>query len=386
MASAAQIEIDGLLEPIAGDDAAGNAVPFNVRRQLDEHRKEVLPDAFAADDPMRPDQPKMADWPAIIDIAQETLKDTSKDMLVSARLTEALAKEYGFGGLRDGLQLMRRLIEDCWDRVHPSIEDGDLEVRAAAFNWLDDADRGARFPHSVRGIGFLPGDERKFSWKDWRDVMDGKGTLTRETIEAGTDSMSREDTQDIVDDINEAMAEIDKIVEVTTEKMSDLAPGLSEVRSALRDCLQLADQILQKKGPAPSDEPIDDDVESSMDGLGSEEGSNGDLVEAADDDSSSDGGGSGGGGGGSSSVRPRRANSRAEIYTQLEQVSNRLLEVDPHSPISYLVQRAVKLSKLSLPQLLKALIRNGQALDDLNRDLDLGVEESLPSGDNIAEE
>jgi hypothetical protein len=60
------------------------------------------------------------------------------------------------------------------------------------------------------------------------------------------------------------------------------------------------------------------------------------------------------------------------------------LEIDPHSPISYLVQRAVKLSKLPLPKLLKALIRNDQALDDLNRDLDLGVEESLPSGENSA--
>ncbi len=373
MASAAQIEIDGLLEPISGDEAAGNAVPFNVRRQLDEHRKEVLPEAFSADDPMRPDQPKTADWGAIIEIAQETLKETSKDMLVAARLTEALAKENGFGGLRDGLMLMRRLIEDCWDRVHPSIEDGDLEVRAAAFNWLDDADRGARFPHSVRGIGFLPGDERKYSWKDWRDVMDAKGELTRETIEAGTENMSREETQDLVDDINEGMAEIDKIVEIMTEKMADVAPGLSELRSSMRDCLALAEQILEKKEPPPSDDPIDGDSDMSLDGMG-DDSSNGDLVEVVDDDS-----------GGGSRVR-RRGNSRSDVYAQLEAISSQLLEIDPHSPISYLVQRAVKLSKLSLPQLLRALIRNDQALDDLSRDLDLGVEESAPSGENIVEE
>jgi type VI secretion system protein ImpA len=376
MASASQIEIDSLLEPIPGDEPAGNAVPFNVRRQLDEHRKEILPDAFAADDPMRPDQPKIADWASIIEIAQETLKETSKDMLVAARLTEALAKEHSFGGLRDGLTLMRRMIEECWDRVHPSIEDGDLEVRAAAFNWLDDADRGARFPHSVRAVGFIPGDERKFSWRDWRDVMDGRGNLSRDTIESGTSSLTREEAQDVVDDIKEAMAEIDKIVEVTTEKMSDVAPGLSEVRSALRDCLQLAEQILQKKGPAPSDDPIDDDIPVSDDESPSEDAGANDSA-----DSSSDNGHSGGGGG-----RVKRANSRSEIYAQLEQVSNRLLEIDPHSPISYLVQRAVKLSKLTLPQLLKALIRNSQALDDLSRDLDLGVEESASSGDNGGEE
>jgi type VI secretion system protein ImpA len=372
MASSPQIEIDSLLEPIPGDEAAGNAVPFNVRRQLDEHRKEVIPEAFSADDPMRPEAPKTADWPAIIDLAQETLKETSKDMLVAARLTEALAKEHGFGGLRDGLTLMRRLIEDAWDRVHPTIEDGDVEVRAAAFNWLDDADRGARFPHSVRGIGFIPGDERKYSWKDWRDVMESKGELTRETIEAGSENMSREDVQNVVDDINEGMAEVDKIVEITTEKMSDLAPSLSEVRTSLRDCLQLAEQILDKKGPAPSDEPMVDDDLGDLGG-DAESGLGDDLGGATNGD---DAGGA---------PRPRRANSRKEIYAQLEQVSSRLLEIDPHSPISYLVQRAVKLSRLSLPQLLKALIRNEQALDDLSRDLDLGVEDSAGSGENSGE-
>lgn len=376
MASGPQIEIDSLLEPIPGDEAAGNAVPFNVRRQLDENRKEILPEAFSDDDPMRPEQPKLADWPAIVDLAQKTLKDDSKDMLVAARLTEALAKEHGFGGLRDGLVLMRRLIEECWDRVHPSIEDGDVEVRAAAFNWLDDADRGARFPHSVRGIGFIPGDDRKLSWKDWRDVMDGKGELTRETLEASTGNMDRDDVQNVVDDINEALAETDKIVEVTTEKMADLAPGLSEVRSSLRDCLQLAEQILQKKGPAPSDEPEGGDFDALAIGAEGDE-SGADLAVDSDDgagDSSE-----------SAAPRPRRANTRAEVYAQLEQVSRRLLEIDPHSPISYLVQRAVKLSRLSLPQLLKALIRNDDVLGDLNRDLDLGVEDSSNSGDNNGE-
>lgn len=372
MPSPSQIEIDSLLEPIPGDEPAGNAVPFNIRKDLDEYRKEINLEAFAADDPMRPESPKAADWPAIIDKAQETLKDTSKDMLVAARLTEALAKEHGFGGLRDGLMLMRRMTEDCWDRVHPTIEDGDLEVRAAAFNWLDDADRGARFPHTVRAIGFIPGDDRKFGWKDWRDVMDGKGELQKETIEAATESLAYEDIQNVVDDINEAMAEIDKIVEITTEKMADVAPGLSEVRGALRDCLQLAEPILKKKAP-------EDTGGGDMD-FGGGEGE-GDTPT----DDFGDLGGDLGGSDDTAAPRQRRGTSRKEVYQQLEDVSNLLLKVDPHSPVSYLVQRAVRLSKLSLPQLLKALIRNDDVLGDLNRDLDLGVDESSSGGDNDAE-
>ena len=119
-----------LLAPIEGLDPAGGQLPFQVRKKLDDARKEINPNQFAADDPRRPEQPQPADWPGIELLAQETLARTSKDLLVAARLTEALVKCHGFGGLRDGLRLLRRLAEDCWDRIYPAIQDGDLEARA----------------------------------------------------------------------------------------------------------------------------------------------------------------------------------------------------------------------------------------------------------------
>src|SRR5438552_8716724 len=106
MPSPPAIDIEALLAPIPGDKPAGDSLPFAVREKLDEFRKEINPDAFDADDPLRPDQPKPADWPAIIRLSQETLTATSKDQLASARLLEALVKNKGFVGLRDGLLLL----------------------------------------------------------------------------------------------------------------------------------------------------------------------------------------------------------------------------------------------------------------------------------------
>jgi type VI secretion system protein ImpA len=150
MPSAQHLDIDHLVAPISGDDPAGSPVSFVVRQQLDEARKSVDPASFAPDDPLRPEQFVPADWRGIIGRTTDLLGSSSKDLLLAARLSEALLKAHGFGGLRDGLALLRRLIADCWDRLNPPIEDGDLDVRAAPFNWLDDADRGARFPTSVR--------------------------------------------------------------------------------------------------------------------------------------------------------------------------------------------------------------------------------------------
>src|SRR5205807_5490807 len=120
-----------------------------------------------------PTEYKRADWPAIISLAQDILKNTSKDLLVAARLTEALTRDSGFSGLRDGMHLLRLLVEQCWDRLNPSIEDGDLEVRAGPFHWIADAEKGARFPNSLRRVPLIVDEKsrdksKKFSWMEWR--------------------------------------------------------------------------------------------------------------------------------------------------------------------------------------------------------------------------
>src|SRR5260370_37148492 len=171
MASPFVLNFEPLLAPIPGDNPAGGAIPFEIREKLEEGRKEINLEDFDKNDPARPTEAKKADWAGIIRVAQDTRAKTSKDLLVSARLTEALVKQHGFAGLRDGLHLMRLLVDQCWDRLNPSIEDGDLEVRAGPFNWLADAEKGARFPHSVRRVPLMDagkGDKadkaKKFNW------------------------------------------------------------------------------------------------------------------------------------------------------------------------------------------------------------------------------
>ena len=51
---------------------------------------------------------------------------------MAARLTEALVKLHGVVGIRDGFQLFRMMIEQCWDRMNPVIEtEDDLDVPPA---------------------------------------------------------------------------------------------------------------------------------------------------------------------------------------------------------------------------------------------------------------
>lgn len=335
------LDFDTLVAPIPGDNPAGGLLPFETRQTLDEGRKEINPDDYSPDDPLRPSELKRADWAGIIKLAKETLAGTSKDLSVAARLTEALVKQHGFAGLRDGLILLRRLVDQCWDRLSPPIEDeSDLDVRAAAFLWLDDPDRGALFPSSLRAVPMIADDGGSYSWLDWRQSQNGRGRVTREVFEAAIAATPRDRCEVMVADLVQCLQALNELTTDLNAKLGPVAPGLIGLRQAVDDCRVLAHQVLQRKGAeAPA---------------------------AAVGDSAEDVG---------SSATTRVATvagplaTRAEIYQQLAAAAAALKAIEPHSPIPYLLQRAVELGAMPFPDLMKELVRNAEALESMNREL-----------------
>jgi type VI secretion system ImpA family protein len=339
------IDFKSLVQPISVDEPAGGSVPFAVKEQLEQARKEVNPESFAADDPMRPEDYVKADWASIISVAQETLRDTSKNLLVAARLLEALAKKHGFAGLRDGLHLMRLLVEVCWDRLDPPLEDEDAEVRAAPFHWIDDADRGAVFPNSVRSMPLLSAGGGSFSWVQWQQSQGGPdkgGDVIEKTIAAA----NREQCQALVDNLSQAITELKFLAQYLSSKLGADAPGFTSLRPAMDDCLRLAKQILQRKGPAPAG--ATENGESAADGQ------------------------TAGGAGAVAMGRPRLS-TRDDIYHALAEAADALERLEPHSPVPFLVRRAVELGALPFPLLMAALIRDSGVLSEMNREL--GIKE-----------
>jgi type VI secretion system protein ImpA len=341
MAPESVINLDELLAAIPGDDPAGEPVPFQVREDLEQLRKEVDPDDFAEDDPARPTEAKKADWPKIARLGITTLSGTSKDLLVAARTTEALANQHGFAGLADGLRLLRGLVEQCWDRMYPVIEDGDLEVRGGPFNWLGDADRGARFPTTIRALPLVRGDMGVWSWRDWQSIRDGG--REKADFDKAVAAASREDCQRAFDDLARCLTEFQSLTEALNAKLGPVSPAMSELKSALSDCYTLGKQILQQKGPAVEDAPAE---------AGSAE---------AD---------------GAPAGPARAATTRAEAYRRLAEAADVIERLEPHSPIPYLVRRAVELGGLSFPQLMRALIRDDGVISEMNRELGIKEPES----------
>jgi type VI secretion system protein ImpA len=346
MASPAILNFESLLAPIPGANPAGVPLSPELRRKLDDKRKDKDPKKFAPNDPLRPEKYEPPDWAGIVEIATQAVEQSSKDLLVAARLSEALVKEQGFGGLRDGLRLMRRMVGECWDRIHPIIEEGDLEVRATAFLWLDDELKAARFPYTVRTVPLTRGGEGQiYSYQTWKDAQDSRGAVTAAEFDQAVAATAREHCQAVADDLGEAVAEVAEVTKILGERMGEAAPSLSQLRQALNDCQDLTQMILKRKGPAPAAGTPPAEAAAPANGTAS----------AAP----------------SPAARPI---TREDVLNRLADASALLLDMEPHSPIAYLVQRAVRLARLPLPDLIRVLVRDQNVLVQLDRDLDLGLD------------
>ena len=119
---------------------------------MEEARKEVDPSDFDEKDPLRPTEAKKADWKGIVKAATKALTESSKDLLVAARLTEALTKLYGYQGFREGLVLLLSALPDI--NVVASAADGEqaLQQSRALSPWLA-APSGARLLEIGCGVG-----------------------------------------------------------------------------------------------------------------------------------------------------------------------------------------------------------------------------------------
>ncbi|MCI0455880.1 MAG: type VI secretion system protein TssA [Gemmataceae bacterium] len=341
MASPALLDFSALVLPVPGDNGpAGRPVPLTVRQKLDLARKETEPHP---DDPNLGEIAKKADWSGIIRSGQDLLTASSKDLLLAARMTEALTRLYGFAGLRDGLHLLCELSEKCWDHLHPAPEEGEgMEVRAGPFHWLSDTDKGARFPTTIRGVPLVRIGDTPLSLLDWKRAQEGQGGLTRADCDRAV-PLSPEATEDVV----QAQEELNRLDQLLAQgdRMGAEAPGLHGLREALDECRQLIDYVLRHMAPAP---PLPGEAPPTGDGR---PGPGGSLAAVA---------------------------SREEAYRQLAQIASVLEQLEPHSPIPDLLRRAVELGRMPFRQLVRELVRDPSQLAELRREF--GIREAGADG------
>ena len=121
------LEIEPLLSPISSDQPCGQDLSFS-------NEFHTIKIAKTQDDPLLDQgdwlaEPKQADWHFVEQKSIEILTGKSKDLRLLGWLLEAWSNLYGFEGTAKALELMHRTLNEYWTQLHPEIEEEDLDQR-----------------------------------------------------------------------------------------------------------------------------------------------------------------------------------------------------------------------------------------------------------------
>ena len=386
MPSPLTLDFDALLAPIDGDNPAGESVRYaGTYDAIQEARRED-------DDLDRGDwerATKVADWAGVIATATDTLATRSKDLQIAVWLVEALIKRHGFAGLRDGLRLLWELQERFWDSLYPEIEDDDLEFRAAPLEWLNE-----KIAVPIRQVPVTQGlNGERYSWFDREEsrVTDNlgrrseeamqaaiaSGKLTGEQFDKAAESTPLDYYQTIFEDLTQGQEAYDKLDQLLDDHYGRAAPSCMNIKQALQDCHAMVEDMVKKRGgfatkSLPSEaegEPAGerDLAEPSQDGVEPA------VAVAPPAPSVND------------AVAPLTAGltlepkDRADALRRLAAVADFFRRTEPHSPVAYLVQRAVRWAELPLEEWLKYVIHDDTTLANVRETLGLNDQASRDS-------
>src|ERR1700753_224756 len=127
---------EDILAPIPGDNPSGIDLRYDNKLLIYDKIREARRKDDELGQGAWQTERKLANYPLVVRLAQDALATVSKDLQVAAWLSEALLYTEHFAGLERGLTLCHKLLDTFWDTVHPAIEDGDLELRAAPLEWV----------------------------------------------------------------------------------------------------------------------------------------------------------------------------------------------------------------------------------------------------------
>jgi type VI secretion system protein ImpA len=355
MGAGSTLDVESLVVPIAGGNPSGESLRYaGTYDSIQEARR--ADDALTQGDWQR--ATKASDWRRVIEIATEALTTKSKDLQIAVWLVEAAVKVHGFAGFRDGLRLTRELMQQFWDTLYPEVEEGDLEFRAAPIEWLNE-----RLPEVIKGVPIARSSRgEEYAWWHWhesravenlgrqnpeaRDVALAEGKIGAEDFDKAVAALPRAHWETLFADLNGAWDDLIGLDTLIDERFGRNAPGLVALKKATEEVRTLVESIVKRKRELEPDAAGTASAASVAD-IG--------HLQMASRESGS-------------GTMPA---DRAAALRQLAEVAAFFRRTEPHSPVAYLVERAVQWGHMPLEHWLKEVINDGTVLAHVRETLGL---------------
>ncbi|MFB3829130.1 MAG: type VI secretion system protein TssA [Bryobacteraceae bacterium] len=216
---------------------------------------------------------KVADWPLVVKLASEAIATKSKDLQLAAWLTEALLRREGVAGLKDGLELIRAMLEQFWDTLYPELEDGDAELRATPLDWI-----GSRLEQPIKNSPLTRSGLNWFQYRESRTVgyendatTDEKkqarqtaideGKVTAEMFDSAVSATPVEFLQSLEGTYDATLELLDGLGELCDDRFGDVSPSFGPLKKTLEEVRHTVHMLLVSKGQPEAPPPAAEEEE-----------------------------------------------------------------------------------------------------------------------------
>lgn len=292
-----------------------------------------------------PHELKRADWPAVQRMCVDALCHHSKDLQLAVWLQEALMQQRGLAGIAPGVRFTTSLLDAFWESLHPA----DTGHRANLLRWVN-----RRLLLTLKLIPLNSDSEAAYAWADLElaQRVAQQATPDRKADDDGTDGDA--DLQALhkrlaatptpvcrerLASLSQALQAVAELNAVIDRRFDDDAPSLGGFVRTLESIQGWFAGELRRRGQPLLVEPS---------APASAAASPGPMTAHTTP----------------ALVAPQpfvdAQDARSEAYAMLARASEILMRIEPHSPVPYIVQRAVAWGSLNTAELYRELfLRTG---------------------------
>jgi type VI secretion system protein ImpA len=354
-ASLADIDLVTLLKPFEGDSSAGadpreDFSPQAPYRALRTARNAARTTERAADADPNAEQSPPPEWRSVRQLGVKLLAETCKDLEVAAWLTEALVRAEGLAGLTAGAQLIAGLVRGFWDQgLLPPIDQEGISARVSPVEGLSGATGDGTIVQPLRKLVLfsrpdgtpvpLYGFEQSVKLRGETDANRVKqrvaaGVVPFEEMERDARVAGAAVFAALRTEARAALAAWQDMSAVFDTAAGIDGPSTTRVRGVLESILEIAARFAPPEAAAPEAAPDDAVVMDDAEGAPAAPGAK--AAHAA-------------------------PQNREDMLRELGRIADFFRRTEPHSPLSYTLDEAVRRGRMSLPDLLEELVPDANA-------------------------
>ncbi len=341
------IEVDDLIKPISQEMATGQDLrQVNAEGSLYYKIKEARNRARAKERRLMQGFEDLGispveDWKQVCEIATEILLKYSKDLEICAWFIEASLRILQFEGLKKAFCVTRQLCEKYWDSLHPVPTDQDISMKVAPIAGLNGEETEGTLIVPISSTYIIDAnDAGRFALWQYKQAVEiskitdqdkkskylSEAGIDLKNVESAINKTSPEFFSNLILNLEGCITESASLYEFLDSHCGQEAPPCSRIQEGLKTCLDtvkfISKEVLSSaalKNLIAVDSSQRQDSPQRMQDI-------------------------------------QKPQSREAALSKLSEIAQFFKETEPHSPLSYLIEKVVRWGKMPLPQLLSELI------------------------------